>query len=82
MTWCAETGMMEARDIESSIGLKRASEVEDLLFTVSKLQDDDVEAAEPHAYEVLHHELVQGLGRMCHVNLPLSIPEICLRMVH
>lgn len=32
MTWCADTGMMEARDTESSIGLKSASEEEDLYY--------------------------------------------------
>ena len=31
MTWWAETGMIEARDMESSIGVKRASDEEDLV---------------------------------------------------
>ena len=33
----------------------------------------------PHAYKVLHHELVEGLRRVGHINLPWSIPEIGLR---
>ena len=34
----------------------------------------------PHAYEVLHHELVEGLGRVGHVNFSWSVSEIGLQV--
>lgn len=33
---------------------------------------------EPHAYEILHHEFMQRLRRVRHVNFAFTIPEICL----
>lgn len=34
----------------------------------------------PHAYKVLHHELVEGLRWVGHINLPRSVPKISLRV--
>ena len=34
----------------------------------------------PHAYEVLHHEFMQCLGRVGHVNLPFAVSEVGLDM--
>ena len=34
----------------------------------------------PHAHEVLHHELVEGLGRVGHVNFSWSVSEIGLQV--
>ena len=82
MTWWAETGMMEARDIDISNGVNSVSE-EDVLARLMGLEEqmNIAQAHIPHANEVLHHEFVQSFRWVSHVNLSLSISEISLENV-
>ena len=69
--------MMDASDIDISRGVNRVSEDEELHAKLSP-RLACVELCVPHANEVLHHKLENGLCRMCHVDFPLPVFEISL----
>ena len=73
--------MMEDNDIERSRGEKSASDVDELESVFRSCYLGGERRRVPHSHEILHHELVQRFGWMCHVHLPLPIPEICLSQV-
>lgn len=72
--------MIRSRDIERSRGENKASEDDELgraqLCMSTKCGEGD---EIPHAYEVLHHELVESLRWVGHINLPWPISKISLR---
>lgn len=73
-------GMMKASDIVMSKGVKRASDEDEL----SRRQSVFVYKIEhlPHANIVLHHEFMNGLGGVCHVNFAISVSEIRLKRIN
>ena len=69
--------MMDASDIDISRGVNRVSEDEELHAELSP-RLDCMELCVPHANEVLHHELVQSFRGVGHVDLSLTVSEVCL----
>lgn len=70
--------MIEARDMVISRGENNASDDDELeLDSVSNTSEIHKGVA-PRSNVVLHHEFVNCFGRVCHVNLSLSIPKVCL----
>jgi len=73
--------MIKSRDSERSRGENKASEDDELRRSeswVSKTVAGGGGDATPLTHEILHHELVEGLRRVGHINLPWSISEIGL----
>lgn len=70
--------MMEAREMDRSRGEKSASDVDELDGTPDECARGTRAENVPHAHEILHHEFVQRLGRVGHVDLALSILEVGL----
>jgi hypothetical protein len=75
--------MIEESDIDSSNGVNKASEDEELkcgiinvsLFTMTC----GINQSRPHANKVLHHKLVYSFRRMRHVYFAFAILEVGLR---
>jgi hypothetical protein len=48
---------------------------------VRRTVDAEYKRISPHPHEVLHHELVDGLGRMSHVNFAFPVTEVGLQVM-
>ncbi len=74
--------MIEAKDICISSGENKASEDEELNFSLSFGKKVKLSFDVPHSHIVLHHEFVYSFSRMRHVNFALPVAKIRLQKLY